>query len=104
MSGRWRSAIIPALAWMALLFFMAPSLVVFPLSLADTPYLSLPREHLSLAPWINLFTSAAWLARIGQSTFIALAATALATSFGTLFAIACVRPASWASAAVPGLL
>jgi putative spermidine/putrescine transport system permease protein len=104
MHGRWRSAIIPALAWMVLLFFMLPSLVVFPLSLADTPYLSLPRERLSLAPWINLFTSAAWLGSIGQSTFIALAATAIATSFGTLCAIGCWRLASGLSAAVRGFM
>lgn len=104
MATRWRSGVVPALAWMVLIFFMAPSLVVFPLSLSDTPYLSLPREGLSLAHWLNLFTSEAWLSSIGQSTFIALAATSIAVTFGTLCAIGCWRRASGLSAAVRGLM
>jgi putative spermidine/putrescine transport system permease protein len=104
MAARWRLGIVPALAWTVLLFFMAPALVVFPLSLSDKPYLSLPREGLSLAHWVNLFTSEAWLGSIGQSMFIALAATSIAVTFGTLCAIGCWRHASGLSAAVRGLM
>lgn len=104
MFARWRSVIVPALAWMVLLFFMAPSLVVFPLSLSDTPYLSLPRHGLSLTHWINLFTSEAWLRGIGQSTLIAVAATSIAVTFGTLCAIGCWRLASTLSEIVRGFM
>jgi putative spermidine/putrescine transport system permease protein len=101
---RWRSGLVPALAWMVLVFFMAPSLVVFPLSLSDTPYLSMPRQGLSLAPWIKLFSSEAWLSSIGQSLLIASAATILAVTTGTLCAIGCWRLASRLSAAIRGLM
>jgi putative spermidine/putrescine transport system permease protein len=104
MHARWRSVVVPALAWMVLTFFMAPSLVVFPLSLSDTPYLSLPRHGLSLAHWINLFTNEAWLHGIGQSTVIALSATIIAVSLGTLCAVGCWRVASAFSNVVRGFM
>jgi putative spermidine/putrescine transport system permease protein len=84
-------------AWFVICFLVLPILVVFPVSLTDRSYLSLPENGLSLQYFINFFTSRAWLSSFGQSFVIATGAAAIATTAGTLCAIGCWRLGSRAS-------
>ncbi|MBM3600739.1 MAG: ABC transporter permease [Alphaproteobacteria bacterium] len=99
-----RFGVMPALAWMVLSFLVLPLVVVFPVSLTDTRFLSLPQEGLSLRHWINLFTSEAWLRSIWQSVVIAVSSTAIAVVAGTLCAVGCWRITSKLSEAVRTLM
>jgi putative spermidine/putrescine transport system permease protein len=82
---------IKGLAWAIICFLLLPIAVVFPVSLTDKRYLSLPEDNLSLQHFANLFSSPEWLSSIGQSFFIACAATVLTVFVGTLCAIGCWR-------------
>jgi len=93
-----------SLGWAVVTFLVLPITVVVPVSLTDQRFLSLPREHLSLQYYVKLFTSEAWLSSIGQSLVIAVAATALAVTVGTLAAIGCWRVNSRATEAVRVLM
>jgi putative spermidine/putrescine transport system permease protein len=84
-------------AWVVICFLVLPILVVFPVSLTDRPYLSLPEHGLSLQYFANFFTSREWLTSFGQSFVIATAAMTIATVVGTLCAIGCWRLSSRAS-------
>ncbi|WP_144183006.1 ABC transporter permease [Elioraea rosea] len=77
------------LAWSVLLFLLLPITVIFPISLTDQRFLSLPYEALSLQHYVAFFTSERWLSSTWQSLVIALASTILAVSTGTLCAIGC---------------
>jgi len=85
-------------------FLLLPITIVFPISLTDQDYLSLPVHTLSLRHYANLVTSSAWLSSIGQSLVIALAATAISVSTGTLCAIGCWRRGNRASEAIRVLM
>jgi len=85
------SGIVAALAWMVLAYLVLPAFVVFPVSLTDMRYLSLPKQGVSLQHWIAFFTSEAWLSGIWESFYIAVISTALAVVAGTLCAIGCWR-------------
>ena len=97
-------ALTKSLGWAVVMFLVLPITVVVPVSLTDQRFLSLPREHLSLQYYVKLFTSEAWLSSIGQSLVIAVAATALAVTAGTLAAIGCWRVNSRATEAVRVLM
>lgn len=77
------------LAWSVLLFLLLPITVIFPISLTDQRFLSLPYEGLSLQHYAAFFTSERWLSSTWQSLVIAVASTILAVSTGTLCAIGC---------------
>ena len=91
-------------AWLILAFLVLPMLVVFPVSLTDRYYLSLPQEHLSLEHYGNFFNSHEWLSATWQSLAIGLSASLLAMVFGTLCAIGCWRISTRASEAVRALM
>lgn len=80
-----------SIGWLIVLFLVLPITIVVPVSLTDQRYLSLPQEGLSLRHYFNLFQSAAWLSSIAQSFVIALGATAISVTSGTLCAIGCWR-------------
>ena len=82
---------VRGLAWAIICFLLLPIAVVFPVSLTDKRYLSLPEDNLSLQHFANLFSSPEWLSSIGQSFVIACAATVLTVIVGTLCAIGCWR-------------
>ena len=84
-------------AWLVICFLLLPILVIFPVSLTDRPYLSLPEDGLSLQYFANFFTSRDWLSSFGQSFVIASCAMAISTLVGTLCAIGCWRLGSRAS-------
>ena len=78
-------------AWAVICFLLLPITIVFPVSLTDQRFLSLPQAELSFQHYANLFTSSAWLGSIGQSFVIACAATVITVVSGTLCAIGCWR-------------
>ncbi|NAX23636.1 ABC transporter permease [Vibrio sp. V39_P1S14PM300] len=77
-----------------LLFLIAPILIIVPLSFNATPYFTFTEGMLNLDPdayslrWYQaMLTSEQWLLALKNSTFIALAATLIATVLGTLAAM-----------------
>jgi putative spermidine/putrescine transport system permease protein len=81
-------------AWTILLVLIIPSLVAIPVSVTQNTYLSLPWNGVSLQHYRNLVTSPEWVSSFIQSSVIALASSALATTIGTLCAIGLWRIAS----------
>jgi putative spermidine/putrescine transport system permease protein len=77
------------IAWSVLLFLLLPISIVFPLSLTDQRFLSLPYEAPSLQHYVTFFTSERWLTSTWQSLVIAVFSTVLAVASGTLCAIGC---------------
>lgn len=88
---------VRSLAWIIICFLVLPISIVFAVSVTDQPYLSLPRDGVSLQYFANLMTSQAWLSSIGHSLVIAVASTAIAAVAGTLCAIGCWRLGNRAS-------
>ncbi|SAL20036.1 ABC transporter membrane protein [Caballeronia udeis] len=89
-----RRGILLAAGWVIIFFLLAPSLIVFPISLTDTSYLGLPEHGLSLQHWHTVVTNRVWRSGFMQSLVIALSASAVATAAGTLCAIGCWRLSS----------
>src|SRR5882757_9032181 len=89
-----RRGILLASGWLIIFFLLAPSLIVFPISLTDTSYLGLPEHSFSLQHWGTVVTNPVWRDSFLQSLLIALAASAVATAAGTLCAIGCWRLSS----------
>lgn len=81
-------------AWTVLAFLVMPMIIVFPVSVTDQYYLSLPKEHISWEHYEAYFTDEKWLDATFQSVVIASASTILAVLLGTLCAIGCWRIAS----------
>ncbi|QCI66278.1 ABC transporter permease [Phreatobacter stygius] len=86
-----------SMAWAIICFLVLPISIVFAVSVTDRPYLSLPRDGVSLQYYGNLVTSQAWLSSILHSLIIAVASTAIAAVAGTLCAIGCWRLSNRAS-------
>jgi putative spermidine/putrescine transport system permease protein len=92
------------LAWSVLLFLLLPITVIFPISLTDQRFLSLPYHGLSLQHYATFFTSERWLSSTWQSLVIALASTILAVTTGTLCAIGCWKLSTRATDLVRALM
>jgi len=80
------------------LFLIAPILIIVPLSFNAEPYFTFTQGMLSLDPdayslrWYEkFFTSESWIHSIKNSFIIAIAATFVATSLGTLAALGLSR-------------
>lgn len=71
----------------ALLFLMAPVLVVVPLAFNADPYFTYPIHSFSLKWFEEFFTDEAWQTAVKNSFVIAIAATLLATTLGTLASV-----------------
>lgn len=95
---------VQALAVLVALFLLGPLVAVLPISLTDRSYLSLPSNGLSLAHYEALWTNPAWLSAFGQSVWIAVAATLLATVAGTLCALGCWRLGGRLSSGIRALM
>ena len=80
-----------------LIFLVMPMSVVIPVSLTPHRYLSLPDGEISFRHYLNLFTSEAWLSSILDSAVVAVSASAIAVTCGTLCAIGCWRLANRAT-------
>lgn len=93
-----------SIGWAVICFLVLPITIVFPVSLTDKRYLSLPEEGVSLKHYANLFGSAEWLGSIGQSLYIGVVATMISVAAGTLCAIGCWRLSSRAGELVRALM
>jgi len=93
-----------SVGWAVICFLVLPITIVFPVSLTDKRYLSLPEDGVSLKHYANLFGSAEWLGSIGQSAYIGVVATAISVAAGTLCAIGCWRLSSRAGETVRALM
>lgn len=82
--GRWALA---AYAVLVLGFLVLPILVILPLSLTPSSFLTLPDGQLSLRWYEALFSSPAWGRAFRNSLAVALATTAIATPLGTMAAL-----------------
>ncbi len=91
-------------AWAVLSFLMLPMMIVFPISVTDRRYLSLPHDGISFAHFANLLTNPKWLASLGHSFVIAVAATVIAVTLGALCAVGCWRIGSKMSESVRSLM
>lgn len=100
----WNFGLLVALCWMTICFLLAPALVVFPVSLTDRSYLSMPDRGLSLDHWRALIDDPKWSGGFLASLEIASASTLVAVFCGTLCAIGCWRMSSWMSGAVRALV
>lgn len=76
-------------AWLVIAFLVLPILVIFPISLTDTSYIGLPKEHLSLQHYEAYFTDPRWLEATWTSLWIGAVVAALSTALGSAFAIGC---------------
>lgn len=93
-----------SLGWLVICFLVLPITIVFPVSLTDRRYLSLPQDAISFEHYANLFGSRDWLTSIGQSFYIGVFSTVIAVAAGTLCAIGCWRLSSRASEFVRALM
>ncbi|MGH7104140.1 MAG: ABC transporter permease [Acetobacteraceae bacterium] len=69
-----------------LLFLLAPTLIVIPMSFSASSFLEFPPHALSLRWYAHYFSSPAWMAATATSLEVALLTTLVATVFGTLAA------------------
>jgi putative spermidine/putrescine transport system permease protein len=93
-----------SVGWAVICFLVLPITIVFPVSLTDKRYLSLPEGGISFKHYVNLFTSTEWLGSIGQSLYIGAVATAISVTAGTLCAIGCWRLSSRAGETVRAMM
>ena len=93
-----------AIAWLLLIFLVAPALVAIPVSLTPKTFLSFPTDSLSLQYYAKLFGSAEWMSSFWQSTVVGVASTVLATALGTLCAIGLWRVSSKAGEVMRAVL
>jgi putative spermidine/putrescine transport system permease protein len=81
-----------ALCILIFFFLIAPILVIMPLSFSSEPWFTYPLPGLSTRWYDDFFSSQRWQSALYNSIFIALAATALATTLGTIAALGLSRP------------
>lgn len=71
----------------ALAFLIAPVLVIIPLAFNADPYFTYPIHQFTLKWFTEFFTNETWRLSVRNSFVIALAATFIATTLGTLAAV-----------------
>lgn len=76
------------------IFLIVPTLVVFPMSFTPTSTFHLVPEGLSLQWYERFFTDPEWIQSFWNSVAVALVVTVVATTIGTLAAIALQRSSS----------
>lgn len=72
---------------LALIFLIAPVLVIVPLAFNADPYFTYPIKHFTLKWFTDFFTNETWRLSVRNSFVIALSATFIATTLGTLAAV-----------------
>jgi len=92
------------IAWILLVFLVAPALIAVPVSLTADNYLSMPWNGLSLKYYYEIFTSPNWVSSFLQSALIGLISAASATTLGTLAAVGLWRLSSSAGETLRSLL
>lgn len=102
--AEFRRTFVIGAAWLVLGFLVLPMLIIVPVSLTDTDYISMPKETLSLQHYRVFFTDGVWLPAAFQSIVIAIVSTAISLVLGTLCAVGCWRLSNGWSSAVRLLL
>ncbi len=87
LGGRLQHYALLSFSIAALLFLMAPVLVVMPLAFNVDPYFTYPLRGFSLKWFIEFFTEDTWQTAVKNSVLVAMMATLIATVLGTLAAI-----------------
>ena len=77
-----------ALATLMVLFLLAPTLIVIPMSFSDSQYLTFPPERWSLRWYENYFDSPQWMLATRTSLKVAVLTTLVATPLGLIAAYA----------------
>ncbi|MCC7273333.1 MAG: ABC transporter permease [Alphaproteobacteria bacterium] len=72
---------------LVMIFLVAPIVAIAPLSFSSGSFLYYPLPGLSLRWYADFFTSEFWLPALANSAIVGVAATALATTLGTLAAL-----------------
>jgi len=104
MSGKPASLLLQVVAWIVVIFLVAPGLVAIPVSFTPNDYLSMPQGEYSLRHFATFFTDGGWLGSLWQSTVIALLTALLSTVVGTLCAVGLWRISSRASELIRAFL
>ncbi|MGR5118319.1 ABC transporter permease subunit [Vibrio astriarenae] len=73
------------------LFLIAPIIVVFPMSLGSSPFLTFPPQDLGFQWYENFFSNAKWIKALMQSLKVAGLTVVFSTVLGTLAAIGIFR-------------
>ena len=84
---RLARALLVGFSLAALVFLMAPVLVVIPLAFNADPYFTYPIQHYTTKWFVEFFTHETWRTSVRNSFVIGIAATAIATALGTLAAV-----------------
>lgn len=83
LAGILRRSWLYVLVGLTMVFMLVPTLIVIPMSLSDSRYLTFPPESLSLQPFFSYFTSIEWLAASKVSLVTATLTMVLSTVLGT---------------------
>lgn len=76
-------------SWLVMAFLIVPMAMVFPLSVTDQSYLSLPRHGVSLAHYAQMIHSDEWISSFAQSAVIGLCSTLIAVVAGVSCTVGC---------------
>ncbi|MBX3598306.1 MAG: ABC transporter permease [Rhizobiaceae bacterium] len=83
--------VLLAVAWLVLIFLMAPVVAIIPLSFNSEPFLTYPLAGFSLRWYAAVFNSPEWMNALKSSLIVGIATVAISTPLGTLAAFALVR-------------
>ncbi len=83
--------VLPAYFFLMIAYLVVPLLIVFPLAFSDTTYLVFPPKGFTWRWFAEIFQSSAWLEAFYRSLLLGFFTAILATSLGTLAAMAIVR-------------
>lgn len=72
-----------AIAAAAMVFLVAPTLIVIPMSFSGSDYLEFPPRELSLRWYENYFTSSTWMRATRMSLTVAILSMLVSTAIGT---------------------
>jgi ABC-type spermidine/putrescine transport system permease subunit II len=86
--GGWATV---ATAVLVAAFLIAPIVIVFPMSLGSSPFLSFPPDSYSLVWYENFFSTSKWMAALTRSLQIAALVVVISVGLGTLAALGVSR-------------
>ena len=94
MSDSWRQPrriLMAALGLLTILYLVAPTLVIVPMSFTEARILSFPPEGFSLEWYERMLSNRQWSSALVNSAQVAILTTILSVVLGTLAALALVR-------------
>ncbi len=91
LSRRLRAYVLPAYVALVIAFLVVPLLLVFPISISNTTFLVFPPRGFTWRWYVEFFSGSVWLSAMRTSLLLGLSTAAIATTIGTLAALATVR-------------